>query len=461
MDDIVTIRREIDHVPLRPFHWKVLALVMLAVVFDGIDALVPAYAIPFLEKDWGLSAAQSGLLVSAGLVGIAVGALLHGPIADRTGRRPALLAGMLISGVFSVATAALATGPVSFMSFRVLTGFGLGVILPIAIAYLNEFLPVKVRNRLAILGAAGFSVGGIVAGLFGVYAVPELGWHSLFYIGGVTIVLAAVYPFVLPESPEWLASRGRAGEARAVLDRVAPADVRAAAVAAAVPAPVDSANAGPGHARRDWRLPLRPEFLGRTLALWYSAFLLLFVAYGITGWAPTLLIERGFTMSAGFALSATLQALSLIGGLLGAYLADRWLGTRNLLILWGVLGALTVFVTGIAGTGALTAVAVALTGMFVHGGLYVLYNVCAQTYPVEARSTGQGLMIGVGRWGAVLGPAIGGALLGVLGSKDDFFIVLAVITLLAVAGLFAIRTTGRQAAAVEERPATTVPAGEE
>lgn len=144
-------------------------------------------------------------------------------------------------------------------------------------------------------------------------------------------------------------------------------------------------------------------------------------------------------IAAGVALGAGLQAFSIVGGLLGATLADRWLGVRRLL-LWCGLGAVAIFIVGVAGTGVTTAVAVVLTGMFIHGGLYVLYNACAQTYPVQARSTGQGLMIGVGRWGAVLGPAIGGSLLGVLGSKDSFFLVFALITVLALGGLALVRT---------------------
>jgi AAHS family 4-hydroxybenzoate transporter-like MFS transporter len=196
-------------------------------------------------------------------------------------------------------------------------------------------------------------------------------------------------------------------------------------------------------------------FRGRTLALWYSAFLLLFAAYGITAWTPTLLIERGFAVSSGFALGATLQGVSIVGGLVGAAVADRWLGTRNLMVLWCALGAISVAGVGLAGTGWLTAVAVAATGMFVHGGLYVLYNVCAQTYPVQARSTGQGMMIGVGRWGAVLGPYLGGSLLGAFGGKDTLFLVLGVITALAIIGLVAVRTTPSDGGSVSAlRPAS-------
>jgi AAHS family 4-hydroxybenzoate transporter-like MFS transporter len=314
----------------------------------------------------------------------------------------------------------------------VLTWLGLGILLPLGIAYLNECLPRRSRNRLSVLGASGFSLGRIIAGLVGIVVAPALGWHSMFLLGGFTIVLAVAYPFVLPESPEWLAARGRGGEAVVVLSRMNPGRSRLYEGAHLV---TERSN-GTG----DWRLPLSRTFRARTLALWYSAFLLLFADYAITAWTPTLLIARGFDQSSGFALGTTLQGVSIMGGLLGAFVADRWLGARNLMVLWCALGAVSVAGLGLAGTGGWSLVAVVATGMFVHGGLYVLYNICAQAYPVQARATGQGMMIGIGRWGAVLGPYIGGALLGASGSKDSLFIVVAGVTVLAIIGLVAIRT---------------------
>ena len=453
---VIDVRREIAASPVRPYHWLLVGLITISIVFDGIDTLIPSYAIPFLRDEWGLSGSQSGLLVSSGLIGFAVGSLMHGPVADRFGRRPTLVAGLLLSGVFSVLTGTVATSFGPFVALRVLTGLGLGVLLPLGITYLNECLPHRARNRLAVLGASGFSLGGILAGLFGIFAAPSLGWQSMFLLGGFTILVAAILPFVLPESPEWLAAGGRGAAAAAVLARMNPARADRYRNARLV----SERERPTGH--RDWRLPLSRAFRRRTLALWYSAFLLLFAAYAITAWTPTLLIERGFGLTAGFALGATLQGVSIVGGLLGATLADRWLGSRNLMVLWCALGAVSITGVGLAGTGTLTAIAVGATGMFVHGGLYVLYNVCAQIYPVEARSTGQGMMIGVGRWGAVLGPYLGGTLLGALGSKDNLFLVIAAITALAIVGLVAVRTRNTDdlhddATPADHAPAATAP----
>ncbi|HVV11228.1 MFS transporter [Amycolatopsis sp.] len=435
-NDVLDVRREIVAAPVRPYHWGLVAVIAIAIVFDGIDTLVPSYVIPFVKQPWGLSGSDSGLLVSAGLVGFAIGALLHGPVADRFGRRPVLITGLVVSGVFSVLTGVLADSFAPFVVLRLCTGLGLGILLPLGVAYLNECLPGQARNRLSVLGASGFSVGGILAGFFGIFVAPALGWHSLFLLGGGTIVLALVIPFVLPESPEWLVAHGRQQRAAAVLARMNPAratEFRAARLT------VETVPAG-----GSWRLPLNRGFRGRTVALWYSAFLLLFAAYGITAWTPALLIERGFAVSSSFALGATLQGVSIVGGLAGAAVADRWLGARNLMVLWCALGAVSIAGVGVAGDGWLTAVAVGATGMFVHGGLYVLYNVCAQTYPVQARGTGQGMMIGVGRWGAVLGPYLGGSLLGAVDSDSLLYLVLALITALAIIGLAAVRTNAAE-----------------
>src|ERR1700733_15219909 len=97
---VIDVRTEISESEVRPFHWLLVGLITLAIVFDGIDTLIPSFVIPFVRDPWGLSTSQSGLLVSAGLVGFAVGSLLHGPAADRFGRRPTLVAGLAVSGVF-------------------------------------------------------------------------------------------------------------------------------------------------------------------------------------------------------------------------------------------------------------------------------------------------------------------------------------------------------------------------
>ncbi len=424
-DTAPDVRTELGSAPVRPFHWLLVGMVALATMFDGYDTLVPSYVIHFVARPWHLSAGAVGFLVSSGLIGFAVGSVAHGVIADRIGRRPTLIAGLLVAGGFSVLTGALATSYSSFIVLRVLTGLGLGVLLPLGTAYVNEYLPRRVHHRLAVLGGTGFALGGVLAALLGVALTGGGDWRSLFYVGGGALVLGLVYLAVFPESVEFLVAAGRTDQAVRLLGRIRPDRVLLYRTAGLTVAALPPA--------RDVRLVLSPAYRVRTIALWVSAFLLLFNVYGLATWTPELMIQRGHGFATGFAFGAVLQGMSIVGAVLGGFLADRWLGARRSLMLWCGMGVVASIVIAVAGGTVVDVVAVAGAGLFIVGGQFLLNNVCAVTYPVRARGTGEGLMLGVGRVGGILGPSIGGALLGAFGGTSALFLAVAVAAALAVA----------------------------
>lgn len=423
-DTSLDVRAELGAARLRPFHWLLVGLVALATLFDGYDTLIPSYVIHFVAKPWHLSSGAAGFLVSSGLIGFAVGSVAHGVIADRIGRRPTLIAGLLVAGVFSLLTALFATSFGSFVLLRALTGLGLGVLLPLGTAYVNEYLPQRVHHRLAVLGGTGFALGGVLAALLGVALTGGGNWQSLFYVGAGAFVLGLIYLAVFPESVEFLVANGRADQAVRLLGRIRPdrAELyRTATLTVAAQPPA-----------RDVRLVLSPTYRVRTIALWASAFLLLFNVYGLATWTPELMIQRGHGFAAGFGFGAVLQGTSIVGALIGGFVADRWLGARGSLMLWCGLGVVASIVIALAQGTAIDVVAVTGAGLFIIGGQFLLNNICAITYPVRARGTGEGFMLGVGRVGGILGPTIGGALLGAFGGTSALFFAVAVATALAV-----------------------------
>ncbi|MFI5614194.1 MFS transporter [Amycolatopsis sp. NPDC051903] len=448
-DSTPDARTELGAAPLRPFHWLIVGLVALATLFDGYDTLIPSYVIHFVAKPWHLSEGQVGFLVSSGLIGFAVGSVVHGVVADRIGRRPTLIAGLLISGGFSVLTGAFGTSYASFITLRALTGLGLGVLLPLGTAYVNEYLPNRVHHRLAVLGGTGFALGGVLAALLGVSLTSGGNWQSLFYVGGGALVLGLIYLVVFPESVEYLVAHGRTPDAIRLLgkirpDRVALYEARGLVVAAHPPT-------------RDLKLVLSSRYRVRTIALWVSSFLLLFNVYGLSAWTPELMIERGHGFAAGFGFGAVLQGTSIVGAVLGGFVADRWLGARRSLMLWCALGVVAAIVIALAGGTAVDVIAVAAAGLCIIGGQFLLNNVCAITYPVRARGTGAGLMLGFGRVGGILGPTIGGSLLGAFGGTSALFFAVAVAAALAVVSTSFV--TDRNAAAVgAAEPQQEVPA---
>ncbi|HEY3685864.1 MAG TPA: MFS transporter [Streptosporangiaceae bacterium] len=435
----IDVREELAGARVRPFHWVLVALVAAATIFDGFDTFIPSYMIHFVVKPWGLSEAQTGLLVSSGLIGFGIGSLVHGVVADRIGRRPTLLAGLFVAGVFSLLTAVFARSFGPFVLLRVATGLGLGVLLPLGTAYINEYLPRRVHNRMAVLGGCGFGVGGLLAAVAGVAFTPALGWEVLFYIGAGSAVLGLLYLAVFPESVEYLVARGRTGTAAALLARLRPD--RAEAYRAAV------LTVPPHEGLRDWRLTISPAYRPRTLALWSTAFLLLFCVYGLSTWTPELMIARGHGFAAGYAYGGILQLMSVAGAIIGGVVADRWLGGRRTIMLWCAIGALGALLVAVVGTSATDILGIAMAGLFILGGQFVVNNICARTYPVHARGTGEGLMLGFGRLGGILGPYIGGALLGVFSGTSVLFYAVTVASAAAVAtASFTVARRGRTGA---------------
>jgi len=421
------VRAELDEAPLRSFHWMLVSLVFAAILFDGYDILAPAYVIHFVAKPWGLAPSQQGFLVSAGLIGVAVGSICHGVIADRVGRRPTMIGGLLISGVFSLATAVAATSFESFVLLRAVTGLGLGVVMPLGTAYINEYLPNSSRFRLASLAAAGFSLGGVAASVIGILFTQQHGWQVLFYVGSGAGIIGLLFIAVFPESTEYLVAHGRSEQAARLMARLRPE--RAELYRELGFDELRPAAAAP---RGDWLVPVRKPFVVSTIALWLSAFLLLFVNYGLSTWTPNLMVARGDGFALGFGFGAALHSVPFLGGIVCGYVADRWLGRRAGLAVWCGLGALATLGMVITYNPILNIIAIAAAGFFLIGGQLMLNNTCAMTYPVNARGTGTGYMLGIGRLGGILGPYIGGALLGSFGTADVLFYAAAAAGLLAM-----------------------------
>lgn len=387
----------------------VIFLVALVVVFDGYDTFVPAYVIKYVMKPWGLEHAQAGLLVSSGLIGFMVGSLAHGPIADRVGRRATLLGGMWISGIFSVATALFANDYSTFLLLRLLTGLGLGTLLPLATTYVTEFAPEKNRNAYVVWGAAvGWATGAVVAALVGIFLTPSFGWHALFWFASLGLIVALAAQFALPESPHFLAARGRS-----------------------------STQAGSAAAL------FAPRYRRNTLIIWTCAFLILFDIYGLSGWLPTIMATRGEGFATSFGYGALLQVMSLAGAFACGAIADRRGGRKVPLAIWWLFGGLSVLLLATVNSHLTNFVLIAAAGFFVIGGQFILNNFTALAYDTELRATGVGMELGVGRLGAILGPYIGGLLQQTFHSATTFFWAMAGASLLsAVAINFSNPVTG-------------------
>ena len=421
----IDVHAELEDAKLSSFHWRLGAIMGLLTLFDGYDTFNPAYVIHYVAGPWGLKAGQAGLLISSGLVGFLLGAALHGVAADRFGRRGTLLTGLWITSVFTLLTALLANSFASFCVLRLLTGMGLGVLLPLATTYINELAPRRVANTFSLWGVAlGWAAGGTLAGLVGVFATPALGWQSLYWIGSFSFVLLPFMHLMLPESPKFLVLKGRTAEIREMLAKLRPerADIYASAPIAA----------GDRQVSGNLILELlQPRYRRTTIAIWVTAFLSLFCIFGLSGWIPTVMIQRGETFATSFGFGALMQIMSFVGGLVLGHLVDRFGRSRGLLGLWWALGGCAVLTLVFFNDHLVNITCVAAAGFFSIGAQFVLNNFTATAYDTNVRATAVGMELGVGRVGAILGPFVAGALQQTYQSALPMFISIGCAALVA------------------------------
>jgi MFS family permease len=437
----IDVHEELAGAKAGAFHWRLGAMMGLLTLFDGYDTFNPAYVIHYVAGPWGLKAGQAGLLISSGLVGFLLGAAIHGVAADRFGRRGTLLAGLWVTSIFTLLTAWLANSFLTFCALRLLTGLGLGVLLPLATTYINELAPRRVANTFALWGVAlGWAAGGTLAGVVGVFATPSWGWQSLYWIGSLSFLLLPFMHLTLPESPKFLVMEGRVAEIRQMLAKLRPERAHIYASAAIV---ADN-NKASGNLILEL---LQPRYRRTTLAIWATAFLSLFCIFGLSGWIPTVMIARGETFAASFGFGALMQVMSFVGAIALGHLVDRFGHNRGLLGLWWALGGCAVLTLVFLNDHLVNVTCVAAAGFFIIGAQFVLNNFTAAAYETNVRATAVGMELGVGRVGAVLGPFVAGALQQNYQSALPMFLAIGLAALAAGGIILLANRSGAEASA--------------
>jgi MFS transporter, AAHS family, 4-hydroxybenzoate transporter len=401
----VAIHNATDRLSLR--QWQVASLCALVAVCDGFDTQAIAFVAPVISKQWGIAASQFGPVFSAGLVGLALGAFLQGSASDRLGRKVVILACVALFGIASILTTS-SSSMAELAAWRVLTGLGLGGVLPNLVALTNEVATAKQKNSLVMLMFCGFPVGATIGGLISAPLIGAAGWKAVFMLGGIIplCLLPVLYCF-LPG-----ATMTHNGPATAAPTGVAGAKVT-------------------GLFLQGRAIP--------TLLLWTAFFSNLMVMYFLVNWLPSLLSLGGLPLSV-----ATLStALLNLGGVGGAVLFSRVVNGRNALSVLSagyLAGSLAlVLIARAEGNTAVLLSAAALAGAVVVGGQIAMNAVTASFYPAAIRATGVGWALGIGRIGSIAGPLVGGALMksGWQGTSSVLFAVIPM--LLAAAALFSLK----------------------
>ncbi|WP_244817451.1 aromatic acid/H+ symport family MFS transporter [Caballeronia sp. Lep1P3] len=378
---------------------RIVAICLLMIFAEGYDVAIYGAVLPMLTHgtDWSLSPLQLGAIASCSLAGMMIGAMGAGTMSDIVGRRSMLLGSASLFSLM-MAAAALAPTPTWFVIARVIGGLGLGGVVPTAAALTVEYSPENRRSFNYALIYTGYSIGGIAVALLAIAWLPSHGWRGMFWLGAMPLALMPLVARYLPESIDFLVAKGRIDEARSVARRLGIHLPSNACDARDVP--------------RDGRAaPVRALFdassIRATVAFWIAMFMGLLLLYGLSTWLPQLMRKAGFPLGSSLALLAVLNLTAAFGSLAGGAIADRF-GSKPVVGTLYVLAAASLCALPFTHELAGIYVLVGIAGVGTIGNTMLLGAYITRYYPPASRATGIGWALGVGRFGAIAGPLIGG-----------------------------------------------------
>lgn len=398
------LRRALDDEPMRPFQWLAVAVCIVLNLIDGFDVLVMAFTASSVAAEWNLGGAEIGLLLSAGLFGMAAGSLFIAPWAGRWGRRPLILACLALSGLGMLASA-LSQAAWQLALLRGLTGLGIGGILASSNVIASEYASRRWRGLAVSLQSTGYALGATLGGLLAVWLIGAWGWRSVFVFGaGLTLAVIPLVCLCLPESLDFLLAR-RPPRALQRVNALARRLGRAAL--AELPSPP---GGGAEHGSRLARL-LCVAQRRTTLLLWALFFLVMFGFYFIMSWTPKLLVAAGLSTAQGITGGTLLSIGGIFGAALLGGLAARFRLERVLALFMLLTAALLALFSLSAGLPGAALPLGLLIGLCANACVAGLYALAPSLYDASVRATGVGWGIGVGRGGAILSPLVAGLLL--------------------------------------------------
>ncbi|ATL26496.1 MFS transporter [Streptomyces formicae] len=450
------IAARFERLPLCRWHVTVRLIVGAVTFFEAFDQLLIAYALPELRHEFHLGTSGATLLLTVGSIGMLIGALLSGRLADRVGRVKVIAICVAVS---SAANLALAAAPSLelFTGLRFVQGLAIGGEVPVAATFIAEITRSHRRGRFVLLYELVFPAGLTVGALVAAWVVPMLGWRWMYAIAALPGLLCILVQRKVPESPRWLADHGRTDEAAEVMtgierevERVTGKPLPPGPDAAPEPVPTATATetaTAPETATSGLRGLFTGRYRRRTLVigvLWFTGY---FVNYGITSWLPTIYQNRyDLSLSDALLYSTVTSCAGLLGCLVAALTVDT-AGRRR--VITGCLGGAAAMLLVLAFLGADTPVEVliwtSLAAVFFFGSNICLYLYTPELFPTRMRALGSSVGGAMNRLGVILGPIVVGAVYAD-GSVSTVFVMLGAVAVVGavVAALGAEETAGRR-----------------
>jgi benzoate transport len=403
-------------------------------MLDGMDVLIISYTAPSIAAEWAISPEMLGVVFSAGLLGMTAGAMFLAPKTDVIGRKPMILLCAAIMGASIMATAYAQTITVLYI-LRFISGLGIGAMLASTPALASEYTPNRTKDFWVSLVISGYPMGAFLSGLVAAAVIPTYGWRTMYLVAGVaTFITIPLIYFLLSESLEFLFKtqpKNALARSNRILGKMGldplthlpevrtEKNIKAASIYSLLTADRKAA----------------------TLMLWTAFFMSFVTLYFLTSWIPKLAAITGLSLELAIYAATVFNLGSFAGILTQGYFSGK-LGLRKVIGIFLIGAAVLMMTFGAFAGSALVLVLFGFIGFAIQGGFVGLYSVAARIYPTEVRTTGIGWAIGAGRIGALVGPLLGGVLIGMEIPITLNFVIFAIPAIVAGIATFMIRSTG-------------------
>ena len=397
----------LERLPVTPRLLLIRVIVGIATFFDAYTVLAIAFAMPQLVSEWKLAPAEVGLIISAGYVGQLFGAVIFGSLAEKFGRLKILFVTIVLFVSMDV-SCLFAWSGVSMMLFRFLQGVGTGGEVPVASAYINEFIGAEKRGRFFLLYEVIFPIGLMFAGMAGYFLVPVYGWKAMFIVGLVPSVLTIPLRWFMPESPRWLASKGRIEEANKVVKAL---EDNATCRGMVLREPVVRELDPRATAKSDWRELFEGIYLKRTLTIWALWLCAYMINNGLITWLPTLYKQVfQLPLQTSLAYGWITSSVGVIASIVCALYIDK-VGRKRWYSVAFVLAVVPLLVLTLLGAKSAIEVLILATATYaiLQTITFSLYLYSAEIYPTRLRAVGGGLGSAWLRAGSSIGPCSSGS----------------------------------------------------
>ncbi len=411
----------LDTGPISKLQYATIFVCFLMNILDGMDVLVISYCAPAIAKSWAVGPEALGVVFSAGLAGMTLGALLLAPFADQIGRKKMILLSAIIMGTGMYLTA-YCTDVTQIVFLRFFSGIGIGSMLASTASLTAEYTPDSTKDFWVSLVISGYPVGAVLSGLVAAQIVPTKGWQMMFQLAGIaSFVTIPVIWFLLSESLDFYLKKQPANalsKANAILTKMGRPTL------SELPEILEKRVALPV------KKLVNSEFRIPTFQLWTALFLAFGSLYFLTSWIPKLAESTGLSLSLAIYAGTVFNVGAFFGIVTQGFFSSR-IGLKKTIALFFVLTALLMAIFKVFIGSDFLLFVFGLLGFGIQGGFVGLYAVAARLYPTEFRTMGVGWAIGMGRLGGVIGPAAGGILIGMGLSMASNFMIFAIPTLLA------------------------------